>query len=367
MNILKCKSFNPTRKYLQLGDLVIDNYSMLKDAELSGSFKTTSHPYSFGHGSYRVQKRPNHFAEEGKMSMTLDIYYKKFSREQRAVFMDFLHYTISRPNKLWAIEGEQVLWTTAVVTDYSKPYQLKKDFVSIDLDLVLYEGIWHIADPRKVFLKPYDSCNFADCLDFRDSQECVDCCINCSTSPVNTCTKCNCECDYLTKEDSLCELRKEVANDFYNHCGDTYQLIYNCEAGGRLWGNNAMLGSKLCKEDSCYSIIAGQFYSPTILETDVVTITLKGVFKDPLIEINGNQMRIKGDYDGILTLTASGEVYYQTSECCEADLLPIEKLIIPKGHTFGFFVHQGKNRVFIETDNCCDMACVFIKTDNFTL
>lgn len=369
MNIVNCKTFFPVRKYIQFGDLVIDNFSMLKSADLSGGFKTISHSYTFRHGSYSPQKNRNHLADEQKLSMTLEIDTRKFSREQRIYFMDFLHHTISRPNRLWAIEGEQILWAHSKVTDFSKPYQLKKNFVAIDLDFLIYEGVWHKADPRKVFLKPYDLCNFADCLDFRDDQECLDCCVGCIVPHhTNACAKCTCDCDYLTKEDSLCELRKSIANDFYKQCGDTFQLFYNCEAGKRLWGEEKMLGHKICKKEACHSIIAGRFYSGTILETDQVTVTLKGSFKNPRIKINDNEMIVQGEYNGgKLTIDSSCDLYFEDDECCQPVLVANDKLVIEKNNTLGFTVHHGENSVIVETDNCCDVACVYIKVDPITL
>lgn len=367
MFLKKCDPYIPVRKYIQFNDLVIDNFDMLQEADLSGGFKTQTQEYSFGHGSYTPFKSRQQHSKEQSLSMTLKLDYRKLRREQRQFYKDWIRMNISMPGKLWAIEGNQLLWTNAFVTDFSEPYSLEKNTFSIDLEFILYEGVWHKADVRKTFLQPYTSCDFMECLDFREIDECLDCCVSCNQPKNAPCPKCICECEFLNAENSLCELKKEIANDFYKQCGDSYRIIYNCEAGNKIWGEDKMLGTKICKDDSCKDIIAGQFYSETVLDSENITITLIGSMKDPIITINGNSMQILGDYSGKLTITSSGDIYYEEDECCPEVLIDINKLKIPEGNTFGFLVHQGLNGIIVETNNCCDMVCVFIKVDNITI
>ncbi|MCB5951821.1 hypothetical protein LI951_07070 [Enterococcus sp. BWT-B8] len=356
-----------TRKYIQFNDLVIDNYDMLQSADLSGSFKATTADYSHGHGSYAVFKARQHLSAEQSLSMSLKLDTRKISCEQQKFYKDYIFLNILKPGKLWAIEGEQLLWTNAFVKDFSETYAMEKYSVTIDIDLVLYEGIWHKADPRKVFLQPYQACNFAECLDFREEDECTDCCVSCVKPMKQPCAKCLCECDFLSEEFSLCGLKKELTQHFYSQCGDSYKIIYNCEAGKKIWGEEKMLGHKICKLDNCKNIIAGQFYSHTLVDTENIIITLIGSMKDPLITLNGNTMQILGEYTGKLTLTASGEIYYLEDECCKEMVIDINNLIIPEGSTFGFIVHQGTNGIIVETNNCCDMTCIYVKEDNVTI
>lgn len=367
MLLKKCDPFIPVRKYIQFNDLVIDNFDMLQDADLSGGFKSETQPYSFGHGSYAPFKSRQQHSREQSLSMTLKLDYRKLRREQRQFYKDWIRMNIARAGKLWAIEGNQVLWTNAFVTDFSEPYSLEKHTVSIDLEFVLYEGVWHKADVRKTFLQPYSSCDFMDCLDFREIDECIDCCIGCNSSTVELCPKCSCDCEFLNAENSLCELKQEVATDFYKQCGDSYRIIYNCEAGKHIWDEEYLLGNKICKKDTCKNIIAGQFYSETVIDSENVTVTLIGTVKNPIITINGNSMQIMGEYSGKLTINASGDIYYLADECCDEVIIDINQLKIPEGNTFGFIVHQGQNSVIVETNNCCDMACVYIKVDNITI
>lgn len=356
-----------TRKYVQFNDLVIDNYDMLESADLSGSFKTATTDYSFGHGSYAAFKSKQQFSAEQSLSMSLKLDTRKFSCDQQKFYKEYLFMNIMSPGKLWAIQGEQLLWTNAFVKDFSETYSTDRYIVNIDIDFVLYEGIWHKADPRKVFLQPYSICDFSEGLDLREEDDCQDCCVSCGGPAKEPCAKCMYECEFVEAEHSLCALKAEIAHDFYGYCGDSYRIIYNCEAGKKIWGEEKMLGHKICKKDSCENIIAGQFYSDTTIDSDQVTITLIGTVKDPKITINGNTMQILGEYSGKLTLTANGEIYYLEDECCLEKAIAIDQLIIPEGNTFGFTVHHGMNGIIVETNNCCNMTCVYVKVDRLTI
>ena len=357
-----------TRKYVQFNDLVIDNYDMLASADLSGGFKTATINYSFGHGSYASFKARQQFSIEQSLSMTLRLDTRKLTCDQRKFYKKYILLNIMKPGKLWAIEGEQLLWTNAFVKDFSETYALEKHVTHIDVDLVLYDGVWYKADSRKTFLQPYSLCNFGEFFDFRETDECFDCCVSCI--PTNRpCPKCLADCEFLTAENSFCELKSDIAEAFYSQCGETYRIIYNCSAGERIWGEEKMLGNKLCKQGVCHTIIAGQFYSDTVVDSRDVTVTIIGSVRNPIITINGNSMQVIGEFDGRLTLTSNGEIFHQPDECCAAlDVeVDINKLVIPEGNTFGFLVHSGMNQVLVETNNCCDMVCVFIKAGRLTI
>jgi len=103
-------------------------------------------------------------------------------------------------------------------------------------------------------------------------------------------------------------MHEEVINAFYNPCTESFRIIHNCEVGFNIWGAERMLGHKLCKEDLCKHLIAGEFYSDTLLDSRNVTITVVGTFENPSITINGNTMVIEGEFNGRLTLNATGNI-----------------------------------------------------------
>jgi len=356
---------NLTRKYLQYNDLVIDNYDMLEDADLSTVFKTQTHPFVMGHGSYAPFDTTT-YLEEQHLSMTLKLNTRKLSCEQKEHYMDFVLSNLSKPSRIWSVQGKQLLWTFAFVKNIGRPYETEPNITRLTISFVLYEGIWHKTDPKKTFLQPYDLCNYLDCYDYRDIEECTDCCL--CVSPVKqSCPICLCECAALQEEYSFCAMKKEALNDFYNSCNANYKITYNCEAGSKIWGKEQMLGQRICKKDICTSLVAGQFYSDTILDSESMVITIIGVVKDPLLTINGNSLQILGEYDGTLTITHSGDIFYEHDKCCnDVEQIDINNVIIPHDSTYVFTVHHGNNSLVLETRNCCDMTCVFVKVDSIT-
>ena len=355
------------RRYVQFNDLIIDDSEMLSSADLSGGFKTQSISYGFGHGSYVAFKRETQFSTAQSLSIELKFNNRKHRGIASEQYRAFIAHNLARPGRLWAVQGNTVLWAWAFATNFGEAYSYERQTFSMDVDFTLYEGVWHKADKRRVFLKPYDSCEYLDGFDLRDADNCDDCCTACMAKTEAPCPVCLAGCDFLSAEHSLCEADKATLDEFYGHCGGGYSLAYNCFAGSRIWGCETMLGQKLCKADTCNSLIAGTLYSDTTLETDGVTVTLDGVFYNPTITINGNSMRILGEYDGRLIIEPSGSIYFQTSECCAAEPLDLDLLEIPDGSHFGFTAHHGSNSVVVETNNCCDMACIYIHVDSITI
>lgn len=354
--------FNPMKKYVQLNDLVINDYE-LESADLSGSTKTETQEYSFGHGSRLIAKDDQQHVTEQDLSMRLDINYRKLSNDQKTHFKDWIKLNILKVGRIWAIEGDQLLWAFMAVTDWGEPYELFRGYMSIDLDIVIYEGVWHKANPRKTFFEPYDTCNFLECLDFQDQEDC-DCCLDCIQPVPQPCLKCQCECEFLDESYSLCAMKEEITEDFYSECGPTHRIIYNCEKGDHIWGEQEMWGIQICKEDYCDEAIAGSFYSDTVVKSKA-TIRLTGKWQDPTIEINNKRIQIMGDYDGMLILYKTGDVYYSKDCCNEPVKVDLELIKILDGY-LGLPIRHGTNYVYV-TGGCCKMGCIYIDVDSITI
>lgn len=357
------------KKYLQFNDLVIDSYSMLDSYDVSTSFKVETQEYSFSHGSYIRFRNGNPYAQESDISITLLIDIKKLSCDQVQYYRDYINYNLTRPGKLWAVAGNTLMYAYAVITDQNETYSESTQRLSIDVDLKLYEGVWHKADMFSTYLRPFDLCNFLECEDPVDMQDCSNYCINCNCMPENgedSCIECDCTCSLECNDVNLCDIRQQALDAFYTKCGDNYKIIYNCKAAYDNYGVES-LGTKICKKDYCDSVIAGRFQSDTVLETDGVTITIIGYVKDPYITINGNSMQVLGKYDGILTINGDLEVHFREDDCCTDELVDIKNIKIPPGSTYGFTVRRGYNTITIETNNCCRMACAYIKVDAITI
>lgn len=359
-----------TRRYLQFNNLVFDSVDMIKDADGgSVTFKGSSQTYSYGHGAYRPFKSRYGYVEAQTVSMTIVLYMKKLPCEYRDYYRSFALNELSKPGKLWAVQGNELLWTNAVVTNISADISAREDTLEYDIDLELYDGVWRKADKQKTYLVPYDICTLFDCKGFKTLNPCetVDgnCCVTCIDKEVQKRLDESCECccvDELTKDMALCYHTKEIA-EFYGICDTPYQIWYDCEKAEKFFGT---LGAKLCEKDICDGIIAGMFYSETDIETDDVTITLHGSFVNPSIEINGNTNIINGEYDGTLTITGSGDVYYEEKGSCCDTLLSPSVWSVPSGNTYGFTVKPQNNRVIINANTCCGMACAYIQADALT-
>lgn len=163
------------RKYIQYNDLVFDGYGMLGEYDASSvSFKVTTHARSFGHGSYAPFKSPNAFVEESSVSLTLWLKEKKLPCDVRPFYRSFVIEQLSKHGKLWAVQDNTLVWAYATVQSYSEMVEHANGKLGIDVDFLLYEGVWHKADKQKTFLHPYDLCTFMDCFDYKEYQPCVE-------------------------------------------------------------------------------------------------------------------------------------------------------------------------------------------------
>lgn len=396
---------NYTRGYVQFNNLVFAD--MVKDADGSVSFKGDSQAYSYGHGAYRPFKSNYNFADAQSVSMTIILSMKRLPCEYRPFYPRYVRSELSRPGKLWAVEGNELLWTNAVATSISPNMSSRKDELELDIDFELYDGVWRKANKQRTFLIPYDICTLFDCLGYQDINPCAtdDCCTSCKTNftvdggitqdedgylviDTESCGNCisvedgyinlkkyvtvekqvpketcECCCSEIDKSMALCFHMDEL-QDYYS-CYPPYQIVYDCEKGEEFFGD-LYLGDKLCEKDACSGIIAGRFYSDTDIPSDEVTLVISGHMKDPIIEINGNTNIIKGEYDGTLTISRTGDVYFaKKGDCCDT-LLDPSVWSVPQGNNYGFTVRPQWNRVIINTNDCCGMTCAYIQHNALT-
>lgn len=84
--------------------------------------------------------------------------------------------------------------------------------------------------------------------------------------------------------------------------------------------------------DLCVNkMLAGDFISTTDIPTPKWSIAIMGYFKEPIIRLNNVDLKIKGDYDGVLTIDYTGTIHYASSwECMEYnyDVVPLDDLVI---------------------------------------
>lgn len=348
------------RQYIQYNDLVFDDYDMIEDDSQSVSFKQFTSEYGFAHGAYSPHKRRGGLAKAATVSMTLKFHTKKLPCEDRPFYLQHIKTQLDTQGKLWAIENNTMIWAYAELESYNMQKTGRNNYVEIDVDFYLPEGVWHKADKQRTFLTPFDLCDFMDCYDYHEINPCE--CCQCEDDGPGAC---NC-CDCLEKDMALCYHTDEL-QDFYSRCGSGYRVIYDCEAGDRFFGDfyGQHPGQRLCSE--CEGgIIAGILYSDTDIPTDRVRITLHGQFKNPRIEINGNANVIKATSDDVLIINPDGSVYKGSDSCNCESILPVSAWQIPQGNTYGWTINPGNNRVVIEVGECCGTACAYIEVDSLT-
>lgn len=354
------------RRYVQFNNLVIDGYDMIREASTSNSTKVYNQEYSYRHGDYVPFKNNYVLFEPSEISMTLNLNMKKLPCDMRQFYRSFVIGELTKPGKLWAVQNGELVWAYAYLSNYDEDEDSLKDNLSIVVDFVAYEGIWHKADKQKTFLKPYDPCDFLDCEKFETISPCekfesvFNCCADCGLpKDIPHDCDCSCECNDLTPDMALC-LFKDF-DEFYK-CNSGYKIEYNCRKGREFFGDD-YLGTKICNTDPCSNIIAGQFYSDTDIPTGDVTVVLSGGGTNPGITINGTTNRIKGTYDGTLTIKPNGDVIH-TQDCCDEVLDP-SVWFVPQGQNYGWEVHRGNNRIVV--DSCCGGACAYVQVDSKTL
>lgn len=302
--------------------------------------------YTYKHGAYSPGK---FLAENGRLSITVKTYLDELPCEARPFYDDFIKGQLKTPGKLWAVQNQTLLWTTAKLTN----------IVPVDneneIEFALLEGIWHKADYQKTFLKPWDSCMFMDCYDFKDIHPCEpigdNCCVCGEVHEIG----CNCcDCQGLTKEMALCYSLDQIKK--FDPCEPKFQAVYSCDGAEKHFTHK---GQKICGD--C-GMIAGNLYSNTVLDTMDVTIEFSGEVTNPYIEINGNGNQIKGSFKD-LTIYPDGTL---TQGCMDCEI-EVGDWVVPGGNEYGWTIHQGNNKVVIDTGNCCAPVCAYISVDAITM
>ena len=352
------------RRYIQFNDLVFDGFDMISDYDGEVSYKGSSIERTFGHGSYRPMKRNYLFIAERNVSMTITLHMRKLPCEYREFYVQFVKEELGKPGKLWAIDNGELIWAYAVVESISPNFSGRDDTLVYNINFIIPGGIFYKADKEKTFLVPWDICSMMDCKGYRKINPCSEgCCDSCTDTVPEDCSCC-CE-DTLTRDMQLC--RHQDLDSFYS-CFTQYRIVYDCVKAEE-FSTNEHLGQMLCVEDICDdSIIAGRFYSETDVPTGDMTLILTGEMVNPWIEINGNTNIIKGTYNGTLIVKSSGDIYYQTSECCEPKLLDPSLWVIPANNTYGWEIVPGENSIIIHLNTCCvGGTCVYINHDPITI
>jgi len=353
---------NLSRRVVQYGNLVIDGFEMLSSQSLSKNVKESTTNRQFNHGSHFAKSAENHLYDSQRLGVTLNFDTRKLRKEDIKFYKQHVFLELSKPARVWAVEGRQLLHAQAFTSSITETLQGEPDRFSFNLDLVIVDGVWNMARQREVFLTEYDPCDFMNCLDLREEEPCLDCCL-CIKSDPDHCG-CMCECDVFIRENSLCELGREVLQEFYFGCTSSYKIHFNCQRG-RVFDLDEESHGTICKVDACDRLVTGVFRTETTLTTNQVTIVAEGQMVDPTFKIGDRQVQVLGEFEGKLTIMPNWDVYYCPTDCCLEELLPFDRIVFEKG--LGFEVSHGVHGFRGDMGTCCGMVCVHIFVDEITV
>lgn len=399
------------RKYLQFNDLVFDNVDMLSEYEYGqAGTKYYSTALSYGNGSYVPLKDRWMFFEEYPVSMTLNLSLKKIPCDFRRFYRSFVITELSKGGKLWAIQNNELVWAYAICTGYSESVDEYRDKLVVDVDFLVYEGVWHKAHKQKTFLIPFDICRFLDCLNYQDYQPCKDSLLNWDC--IDECTHrpheypiCECDtnlppegefceictCDIVTKEDALC-YNLDKLQDFFKKCDGSMKIVYSCDKAIEWFTSitNKKLGRRYCTP--CNQVDAS-VYVDTDIPTKNYELVLHGCMHNPFVEVNGMKIEVLGDYDGYLTFFGTGDVYYSTDDECCGEWVDLDQIIIKPyvdeetGREFywneelGFTFYPRYNYIVVDFGMCpsgpdtqptdavhsAGVQCIYVQVDSLTI
>lgn len=346
------------RLYLQYNELVFDGFNTVNTASLSGENKLNTTPYPFARGSYYASTFHNGEILSGEQDLSLDISlpFVGLRRLQVLNYNDYIQYQLSKPGKIWAVDtGGKLIWAYAIPKHPPfNDYEIKKGrIVHMQMDFLLPEGYWHVADTNNVFFEPYNMCDFKD-------EVMSGCSHNCNAMQ---------QCD-----DKDCKICCELGDDMsycntcwnpYTPCQSEYRIVYNCIKGEKVhgfhtWGTGFV-------SDHPHSVV-GTVCSNAIYRSPAI-ITILGKVTNPSISFNDSYIKINGTYEGKLIIEPNGKVYHTPDVECGSDVrqaVPVSKIEFPNLETT-LWAHRGTNMFSATWENDYVANIVYVAIDERTI
>lgn len=318
------------RLFLQYNDLVFSGTESVKTASLSGDYVISTLPKLFSHGSYANGSFYHGALLMGEQDLTLDLElpFAGMTRGQVRAYHKHIQDNLSRTGRIWAIDpGAKLVWAWAIPKHppYSD-YEMKNGkTLGLQMDFLLPEGVWHLANTANVFLEPWGDCDFTDELD-------DDCTYQYKIDP----TEC-CKCPDLK---NWCE----VCWNPYDRCTNRYRIVYSEIEGEKRFGKLAR-GYQFMADGMR---TAGTFTSNGA-HVSPVTVTLLGQWVDPRIEVNERTIRLIGHFDGKLVICGNKVTYFPGEPCqyggCGTPV-PFDRVDLKEARA-NFRAFYGRNNQFI--------------------
>lgn len=348
---------NEQKRIIQFKELVIDN-GLITQGE-SVSYKNTEIDFVGKSGTYAPNTGVHR--NSGSVDVELLIPLRGIPKNILSDYKSFIAQNLEGRGRLWAVCGNDLMWAWATVTDVTLSYsRSNQGSLSRAVRFSLPEGVWHKADPLKVYLEDYYSCNFdtgchscGNCEDDRcanvvaiktkeeeeelsDLGQHVDC-VNCKKFDASgkvletykgVCVECKAGgcCSRTKNLESLCEaLKKDPCCElFADRCNKPKRIVYSCNEQDNRFGKLSSFGQKF--DSLGNSFISSTITSSTVVPSSQVIVRLVGCFINPKIQIGVGTVEIEGEYEGMIIINAeTGEIWYSNSK--EYDHICTENLI----------------------------------------
>lgn len=358
-------------RVIQFGDIVIDsgNYT---DPEYTAAWKIPTQDTDLGHGTYSPER--GRYLNATSITMEIEFNLRGIACYLHQQLRRFIERGFVGRERIWAINGSELMWTWAEVESVSRPYnkgKLSRLFYTVQFLLV--DGVWRYADKTKVFLDDFYLCEFEklDCKHGHDDRCATACgtCIACITDQA-TCTE-NCSvcagdgcCKYLCSAEGICGLTdiqlEAILND---RCDKPKRIIYSCSEAYERYGRYAAWGKKFWSSSPS---ISGNLHSDTILPTDEVTVRLQGQFVNPKIIINDKVLSLSGSYNGLIEIDSKkGTIWYSNNST-----LLVDKQNLLSSATFTtspfFSINPGINYIQVTGGVNCVGKSIYVNHERWS-
>lgn len=271
------------KKLVQFNELVFNHTVNIKEvANMTTKFKDSKQEYAYGHGDYMPQRCGERKLASKTVDVEMVVDQKKFNCEDRDYIDEFVKMNFGKVGRLWAVQGDILLWTIARVEEFTEGYEEKLGYLTYDVTFYQPEGVWHIADATATYLHDYSLCDVLECYDRLDRKQCE--CSYCNIGAVTE-SWCKDDCDGTP----LCQIPKGDLKDQIGKCGNMKRIQFSCR-------NQQPSAETKSAYDSSTAYV--EFDNATLYPTDDVVIEICGEFKDLVIEWNGEKSIIEGHYKG---------------------------------------------------------------------
>ncbi|EOH86693.1 hypothetical protein [Enterococcus pallens] len=276
------------KKLVQFNELVFNHTAYIdQQPDNLTEFKNSKNAFANSHGDYSPERCGPRKVNSKQFDVTVMVDKNKFPCEDREVIEQFVLDNFFSVGRLWAVQGDFLLWSLAKVLSISEGFDEKRGYLSFTVTFYLPEGIWHIADDTATYFDDYYQCDVTDCYAALERELC-DCCVcNIKLAPIKRCPPCH--------GDRLCDIPKGELSEVIGNCGNNKKISYSCcdqtataETKSEYGSNTAFL----------------QFEGKTLYETEDVVLEICGKFTDLGINWNGQQSIIEGAYIGETIINA---------------------------------------------------------------